>query len=252
MLLGLQLRNREIISAKNISDPRSMFFGSTLAPWPNRLRDGRYLFAGKEYQFDQLDTENNLNHGLVAKRDFVVANHTEDSLLLRYDLGFDEGYPFRVTLELEYVIENDQLMVSALATNRETTPVPFAIGFHPYFLAGADFTLGGSFTRQTVTDDRMLPMGEKEIDGLHFTGGEIDDCFSGSQVALLSTNQGEIEVELGENLSHFMFYRPDPSVGESLIAIEPMSAKANVFADDIDSALIAPGQKRFSYRIRMR
>lgn len=252
MLMGLQLGNREIISAANVLDPRSMFFGSTLAPWPNRLRDGRYHFAGKMYQFDQLDTENNLNHGLVAKRHFVVVNHTENSLLLGYDFGSDEGYPFQVSLQLEYVIEQDQLTVSALATNRETIPVPFAIGFHPYFLAGTDFTLEGNFTQKVLTDDRMLPVGEMEIAGLRFVGGDIDDCFSGSNRALLCTNQGEIEVELGENLTHFMFYRPNPADGESLIAIEPMSAKANVFADDINSVLLAPGQKRFSYRIRMR
>jgi len=50
-----------------------------------------------------------------------------------------------------------------------------------------------------------------------------------------------------------MFYRPGPDQGGSMIAIEPMSAPANAFQNEISEHLLEPGEaKEFSYAIRMR
>src|SRR3954451_3098157 len=40
--------------------------GTTLAPWPNRLRDGRYSFNGKDHQLALSEpAKGNAIHGLV-------------------------------------------------------------------------------------------------------------------------------------------------------------------------------------------
>ena len=253
MLLELNLDGTQLISAKNVVEPREIFMGTVLAPWPNRLRDGRYKLAGKQFEFTNLDGQNNLNHGLSSNVDFKVLTHQGNQLVIGCRFGLDAGYPFDVDLEVTYQLESDALEVMAVAQNCEPQPVPFALGFHPYFLAGDDFELVGDFTGRILADERMLPKGSERISGLKFTGGQIDDCFFGAKTATLQTSEGKVEIELGENMNYFMFYRPGLDVGESLLAIEPMSDPANVFADDIESVLIAPGEKKvFSFVIRKR
>jgi len=67
------------------------------------------------------------------------------------------------------------------------------------------------------------------------------------------TAKFKLAIELEKNLDHFMFYRPGPENGESMIAIEPMSAPANAFQNEISGHLLEPGRAReFSFVIRMR
>ena len=256
MLLELSLAGRQLISAQEVVNPRAIFMGTLLAPWPNRLADGSYELDGREYRFENLDAQNNLNHGLLGTRTLEVVDGGESdgsALALRYLFGSDENYPSRVELSLTFEISATELSVSAEARNLGEVAAPFAIGFHPYFLVGDDFEVSGDFTHHIKTDKRMLPVSTEPVEGLRYAGGPIDDCYFGANTVSVSTEDGEFAVELGENMSHFMFYRPGLDVGPSMLAIEPMSAPANVFADDIASVLIAPGDlKRFGFVVRTR
>jgi len=99
----------------------------------------------------------------------------------------------------------------------------------------------------------MLPITKAPVDGLSYTGGEIDTCYLGASEVSLKTAGFEITIELEKNLNHFMFYRPGPDQGESMIAIEPMSSLANAFHNEIAQHLLEPGEAReFSFAIRMR
>ncbi len=52
--------------------------GSNLAPYPNRIKDGRYSFHGKTYQLPiNLAPENNAIHGLLYDRPFTLTDKTE-------------------------------------------------------------------------------------------------------------------------------------------------------------------------------
>lgn len=253
MLLELELKNHQLISARSLVDARGMFMGSVLAPWPNRLRDGKYQLGERRFVCSNLDQQQNANHGLVADRTFRVASRHDDFLNLEYQFGEDSGYPFKVLLSVEYLIQAGQLTVAALATNQDLTPAPFAIGFHPYFLLSDGFELTGGFSEKILTDERMLPAGRESISGLRYSGGEIDDCFFGADSVTLNNGSVEVEIVMEENLNYFMFYRPGLDVGANLLAIEPMSHPANIFQDDIASTLLEPGEaRRFQFSIRMR
>ena len=251
MLLDLKLGGSRIISSANISNPLAIYMGTVLAPWPNRLRDGRYELNRTSYQFENLDAQQNLNHGLVGDREFEVVEQGESFVSLGYEFGSDAGYPFRVDLTVRYELAENDLLVTALAMNNEHQATPFAIGFHPYFLVGEAFELIGDFSHHVLTDERMLPSRAEPVNGLRYTGGPMDDCYLGSDSVLLKTADTSVEIRLGENMTHFMFYRPGPDIGDSMLAIEPMSSAANIFADDIESVLLRPGElKRFSFSIR--
>lgn len=252
-LLSLSLNGAKLISTENMPNPDGIFFGKLMAPWPNRLRDGRYELGSSSYQFENLDALGNLNHGLIGRRELEVAEHQADYLRLRYQFGADAGYPFDVLFTASFQLVDNGMNVELVAQNQGSTAAPFACGQHPYFLAGEKFRLSGEFTHHVITDERMLPQSIEEISGFDYREGYLDGCYFGARKVELETDDYHLEVELGENMDYFMLYRPSLEVGESLLAIEPMSAMANVFAENIESVLLDPGEeKRFSYRIRIR
>ena len=252
-LEALTVDGVDLIDPNAAHNPGQIFFGSILAPWPNRLDGGRYQLGDKEFVAGKLDDSNNANHGLVYDRDFEVVSASDTEVVLSYEFGADSGYPFSVHLAVSYELIAGGLKVGATATNRGEMAAPFAIGFHPYFLAPEPFELVGPFTHVIHTDSRMLPIAKAPVDGLSYTGGEIDTCYLGASEVTFKTAKFELAIELEKNLDHFMFYRPGPDHGESMIAIEPMSAPANAFQNEISEHLLEPGQAReFTFAIRMR
>lgn len=253
----LLLGDFEIVPKFSLDDPLDFVYGHTLAPWPNRLEDGEYSFAGTTYRFDDLDAQRNKNHGLVLDRNFEVRAHESDHAVLGYRFGLDAGYPFEIDLEITYLLTEDGLEVTATALNM-SDDAPFAIGFHPYLLTGENFRVEAGFTHQSIQNERMLPTGMREIQTLQLTQASpelqtLDHCFQGASELVISRPDGEIVVETLENLPYFMLYRPGQRLSEAggLLAVEPQSSMANVFRDDPESCLLPSGKKR-SYRFAIR
>jgi aldose 1-epimerase len=256
----LVLGGVEVIPKFSGEDARARVFGYTLAPWPNRLQDGKYQVDGIGYEIPKLDSQNNANHGLLLDEKMEVLSHDSDSLKLFYSFGKDAHYPFAIDLEIEFILEENALVTRATATNNSLNAAPFAIGFHPYFLMGSNFIVSAGFTHQVVTDDRMLPVSTKEVSGFDLNQDSpelatLDDCYFGSNEVLVTGPSGSFAVRGLENINCFMLYRPPVRLFAqgSAIAIEPMSHLTNVFATDIASAQILPGEsKSYSYEIRSR
>jgi aldose 1-epimerase len=59
--------------------------GALLAPWPNRISDGRYSFAGRTYQLRIDDLERRTaDHGLVSDLDFTLVGRTESTRTMNW------------------------------------------------------------------------------------------------------------------------------------------------------------------------
>jgi len=170
----LVLGDVEVIPEFTGENARAQVFGYTMAPWPNRLEDGKYRMAGTDYQTPKLDSQNNANHGLLLDEKMEILSHASDSLKLSYSFGQDAHYPFAIDLEIEFILEENALVTRATATNNSTHAAPFAIGFHPYFLMGSKFTVSADFTHQIVTDGRMLPVSAKEVSGLDLNQNSLE------------------------------------------------------------------------------
>ena len=253
----LLLDDFEIVPKIALNNPLDFVYGHVLAPWPNRLEDGEFSFAGNTYRFDHLDAQNNKNHGLVLSRNFEIREQKPHSAVLGYRFGEDDGYPFEVDLELHYELTENGLEVTATASNLGVD-APFAIGFHPYLLTGESFGLNASFTHKSSQNERMLPTGLSEISGLKLDQNSLeletlDHCFQGASELVISRPDGEIVVEALENLPYFMLYRPSQRMSEAgaLIAVEPQSTMANAFRDNLEDCILPSGQKR-NYRFAIR
>ena len=255
----LSLNGKNLIPEFAGTDQAALVYGYTLAPWPNRLADGKYEFNQHSYQAAKLDEQNNANHGLLLTEEMEIQSKHEGSLELSYSFGQDQQYPFAVDLVVKYELTEDSLLVTATATNNSGQPAPFAIGFHPYFLVDDDFELNASFTGKIFTDSRMLPTGKESVSGLSLRPdspelASLDDCFFGAEAVTIKRPDFQYEIRALEGIEYFMFYRPAVKVFEAgqALAIEPMSHPANIFATDIGSTEIeAGGSRQYSFEIKI-
>ena len=111
----------------------SCFYGSIVGRYANRIKDGRFVLDGKEYQLEK-NSPNGQNHlhGVFAKRLFD-ASVEGDTLVLHYvSPDGEEGYPGNLDVEMRYTFHED----NALEINyKATTDAPTILNLtnHCYF-----------------------------------------------------------------------------------------------------------------------
>ena len=111
--------------------------GQVLAPWPNRLGDGRYVFDEVQAQaaLDEPERHNAI-HGLVRWMQWRLESRAQNIVTLGCTLHPQPGYPWELALTVEYRLNRDGLTVRTTATNAGSQAAPFGIGFHPYLSVG--------------------------------------------------------------------------------------------------------------------
>jgi len=164
------------------------FNGAVLAPWPNRIRDGRWQIAGTEQQLpiNEVDRQTAL-HGLVMWADWQLIRHRAASISLGCRVAAQPGYPFELQLGVSWTLTDEGLRCDLAADNVGGQPAPFGIATHPFF-GFADhrvdeLTLTLPARRQLRTDDRLLPIELVDADerfrtGRSLAGVELDTAFT--------------------------------------------------------------------------
>jgi aldose 1-epimerase len=244
--------------------------GQVLAPWPNRLADGRYTFEGTTVQAALNEPErHNAIHGLVRWMPWTLQTRHQNQLSLRLQLHPSPDYPFSLLLELEYHVGRDGLSVTTTASSLGEGPVPFGLGFHPYLSAGTE-TVDGAILQvpahQTLDlDDRGLPTGsmtpvvrtEKDFTTARFIGQAVLDTAytaldrdaEGRAWASLDAPGGATGATLWTDpaFPYLMVYTGD-TLGEAPrrrrgVAIEPMTCPPNALRTGKDLIVLEPGQE---------
>ena len=241
--------------------------GQVLAPWPNRLEDGRYSYDGKEgtAALDEPERGNAI-HGLVRWLPWTLDLRTDDAVALRCMLHPQPGYPWLLDLAVRYAVGPDGLTVEADATNRSDAPAPFGIGFHPYVTVGTDRIdeahLQVPAGDQLVADDRGLPTGRHAVIGgeADFMSArpvgdtQLDTGYTGllrdkddRAVALLPRPDGGRSVRVWVDLAfkYLMVYTGDTlepvERRRAAVAIEPMTCPPNALRTGVDLIELEPG-----------
>lgn len=144
--------------------------GQLLVPWPNRIGDGRYTFAGRDLQLGLTEpARHNASHGLVRWAAWTLEEHGTSSVSLSYRLMAQSGYPWTLDLHVLYDLSADGLTVTQTATNLSDHPAPYASGAHPYLSAGPgpvdtwELTLPAAV--RLLSDERQLPVSEEDVAG---------------------------------------------------------------------------------------
>ncbi|MFW6865754.1 aldose 1-epimerase family protein [Nocardioides sp. CPCC 206347] len=232
--------------------------GQLLMPWPNRIRDGRYTFGGKQQQLALTEpSRQNASHGLVRWVAWSVVSHEVDRLELGYFLPAQTGYPWALDLRVTYTVGPDGLHVTQAATNLASTAAPYASGAHPYLVAG-DGPCDGwrmelpAATYLTVDTERLLPTGRDSFSGLvtdplgetvlNHGVTDVDRDDEGVATIRLSADDTGVELWVDEHHRWLQVYTgEDTRTPRSSVAIEPMTAPPDAFNSGDDLVVLEPG-----------
>jgi aldose 1-epimerase len=238
--------------------------GQLLAPWPNRIRDGAYSFEGRDHQLPLSEpSRGNATHGLVRWVSWTLEEHTAQSVSQVYRLMSQSGYPWTVDLHVIYDVSAEGLTVTFTATNLSSDPAPYALGAHPYLVAGPGLVDGWELTlpaaTRLLTDDHMIPTGREDVGGTPFDfrsprvigATSLDTAFtdvvresSGRAEVLLRDPASDQGVALWMDAKHSWvqaFTGDTLSVDtRAALAVEPMTAPPNAFVTGEDLVVLAP------------
>jgi aldose 1-epimerase len=242
--------------------------GQVLAPWPNRLADGRYTFNGTTAQAALNEPErHNAIHGLVRWLPWTLQTRHQNQISLRLQLHPSPDYPFSLLLELEYHVGREGLHVTTTASSMSDGPVPFGLGFHPYLTAGTE-TIDGAILQvpahQTLDlDERGLPTGnltpvvgtERDFTNSRFIGQTVLDTAytsldrdtDGRAWASLDAPGGAAGARLWTDpgFPYLMVYTGDTLGDVSRrrrgVALEPMTCPPNALRTGKDLLSLEPG-----------
>ncbi len=270
--VGATLRSYEVdgqafVDGFDVGEMSSGGRGQVLAPWPNRLAGGSYEFAGARNQLAIGEVKTgNASHGLVRWSNWQLLAQEVTSVTLGLTLHPQSGYPFALALALTYRLAGDGLTVSTSARNVGTSPLPFGIGFHPYFTVGTALVDDATFTLPAATslpvDERMIPTGRDAVAGglFDFRSGRpigdtiIDTCFTDlvrdeqgrAQIVLAAPGGPALTLTLDGAFDFVQVYTgnnlPDPATRRRGLAIEPMTCPANAFNSGDGLIVLAPGE----------
>ena len=97
--------------------------GQVLAPWPNRLEDGRYSYGGVDGAAALDEPEHgNAIHGLLRWRSWTLADRADDAVTMRCLLHPQPGYPWLLDVGVRYALGPDGL--TSRPTRRTIRPRP--------------------------------------------------------------------------------------------------------------------------------
>lgn len=258
-LRSLGHHGRDLVDGFDAGEMSSGGRGQLLVPWPNRIRDGRYSFGGRELQLGLTDpSRGNASHGLARWAAWTLEEHTTTSVSLVYRLMAQTGYPWTLDLHVLYDLSADGLVVTQTATNLSPEPAPYASGAHPYLRAGdsiEDLELQVPAQVRVLADDRRLPTGTEPVAGAYdFTtprrigDAVLDDCYGSlvreagrATVTLVdrATSRG-VGLWVDDRHQWLQIFTPPSDGPRPGLAVEPMTAPADAFNSGTDLVILAP------------
>lgn len=227
------------------------FSGAVLAPWPNRLRDGRYRFRDATYEVPLTEHARlTALHGLVSYQRFEAVDVATDAVTLRHELVPVPGYPWPLRLDVTYALGDGGLTVTVEATNRGADVAPYGVGFHPWLSPGPgsvdECTLHLDAERRVTVDERLLPTGTQAVSGRFdlrggraLAGVELDDAWLGvppdadglTWATLTGADGRTVAVWADATLPAWQVCTGDgiPGIDRRGVAVEPMTCIADAF-----------------------
>ncbi len=203
-----------------------------MAPWPNRIADGRFPWAGREVSVPQNDPPNAL-HGLVFDRPWGVVARAGRVVELRCE--FDERWPWAGYAWQRIELGEAGLTIKIEArSGRETFPA--GVGLHPWFRRGV---AGAREVRVTVpaarhyeladqlpTGKMVAPAGDFDLrEGAILGDRRLDDCYAVLEgPAVIDWGRVRLALETESAEPHLMVHTP-----EQAVCIESQTCAPNAF-----------------------
>lgn len=199
-----------------------------LYPTPNRVKDCKTSYNGKEYTQTK-DGKPHMLHGYAYYKEFeVVDTEITDnfaSVSLSVKISDDKevlsSYPFENRLEVKYILTENSLRVEHKAENLSESPMPYGFGLHPYFYYKGDAFFSIPSDKYVETTDKVIPT--RNFPNTHDKFGDINKGIlassvqldnnlirSGNEKAVLTFTEEKVKItfDASENFRHFVVYHP--------------------------------------------
>jgi aldose 1-epimerase len=226
-----------------------------LVPFSNRIADGRFAFAGKDYQLAlNMPEEGHAIHGHGWENGWQVEARSETEAVLGFTHRVD-GTPFDYQARQRFTLGPEGLEVVIEVRNQGAGPMPAGLGLHPYFPRSEALTLKAPADHVWLLDRRKLPT-EKVRPPAEWDFSaprrlapiDIDHCFGGwAGRARLHWPERELslEIEAEPVFGHLVVYVPP---GRDFVCVEPVSHVndgVNLMARGVEGTgvrVLAPGE----------
>ncbi|MER7888618.1 aldose 1-epimerase family protein [Micromonospora sp. NPDC094482] len=240
--------------------------GQVLAPWPNRIRDGRYTLGEQSYQLPLTEPERHVAiHGLVNWVRWQLVEQSPDAVTLSYDLPPQPGYPWPLRLISRWSVGADGLRAEHEVRNIGGEAAPFGFSVHPYLqlarVAVDDLAMRVPGETRMVLDSRLLPVAATPVDGTEYDftsprrigdavldlsfGDVVRDADGGSSVSLAGPDGASgVTIWADREFGWWQVFTGDTLTGvrhRRSVAVEPMTCPPDAFRSGKDVIMLKPG-----------
>ncbi|MGH7487515.1 MAG: aldose 1-epimerase family protein [bacterium] len=271
-LRSYEAAGRPVLDGYAVDEMCSGGRGQVLVPWPNRLGDGRYTFAGRTLQLPLSEpARRNAIHGLVRWLPWQLKDRDPTHVTVTLTLRPQPGYPFHLRVEVDYSLSDDGLRVVVSATNVGPDALPYAAGHHPYLTLGENLVDTASIelaaSKVIEVDERGLPVRLMDVEAtdldfrrrrtigptaLDTAFGGLERDQAGRAWLRMQSRDGQQQVGLWMEPAYefVMLYTgdhlEDPARRRRGLAVEPMTAPPNALASGDGLITLGPSQSHMS------
>lgn len=248
---GLSIEGCEILYIEEDKLSRERLAGGipVLFPFVSKTIGDCAQFNGKPYPMPM--------HGFAKSMPFIPVSQTTSRLTLRLDSNDETRhyYPFDFRFELEYALDGAALWTTASVTNRSSSPMPLALGFHHYFRV-QDRERAELRFNLIEFDDYL-----HAVDGQPVAGRRnhpldlrqpLDHVFRGDNASFLITSLTdgyEADVSVDDSFTVLTVYTGQ----QGAVCAEPWQGRPNAVNDPGGSLILKPGQTSvYSTSLRVR
>jgi len=265
---SIPLNNQDFNIIDNYSDRNNLlgdlaisYKSSKLSPFACRIRNGKYHFNGRDFQFKKLFGDGSAIHGLLYDKPFSVKNtaaldsHAQVELSYHYK-NEDEGFPYAYTCDVVYRLANNKLTLKTTVTNKSPEEMPLTDGWHPYFRLGGpvnNWQLRFDGDGIVEFDSALIPTGKileyPRFQNAEFLGDiELDNSFvlhfngAGPKASLYNPDNGlRLKVYPDQSYPYLQIYIPPH---RNSIAVENLSGAPNCFNNGMGLIVLKPGASK--------
>ena len=217
---SLQWRDRDVLVPAPEGARHPGAYGAFwMLPWANRLDAGR--IAGHAMPINRT-AEGTAIHGLARDLLWEVISAKADHAVLQQRVNFA---PFDYTAQLVLTLDTDGLLMEMTLRHEGAAPVPYGMGWHPWFIRRAAIRLHLNATQRANHSVRGLPESLTACAGIAADEAGLiglDNFFVGwDGVARLASSAGTITLTAtGDFAAGLQVYAP---AAQPIICVEPVS-----------------------------
>jgi len=196
-----------------------------LYPTPNRVRDARFRFEGREFRLAK-DGEPRKIHGLVYDEPFEwMLSASGEAAEARgwIDFAGRESlacFPFDSRLSVAYRLTEAALTLSYTVENRSGGRLPFGFAIHPFFALEGDMRVRVPARRVYESDPERFPVRRIDAGGTSFDLGEarsvrslrLDDVYTdlcGACELICPARGAGLALTVSPDFRHVVVYTPE-------------------------------------------